>query len=246
MQKLHRLLQPSEIFDIGVVARRELHALRRHEIEIGVVRPRHRLVHLLDHCLVLLGAGDGEHAGMGREDAVGLDAEAAGDDHAAVLGQGLADCRKQFLLGAVQKAAGVDHHRVGAFVAGGQLVAFGAKAGDDALGIDQGLGTAQADKADLRCGRFGGGFTHWRAYRGEPGLPSMGRLSLADHCFRHRRAWPRRCQCCAVQVPGRQLPNTALLNAPAVSAGHRPAGTEATTCKAGAPALPAARHSASR
>ena len=89
---------------------------------------------------------------MGGEDAVGLDAEAAGDDHLAVLGQGLADRRERFLLGAVQKAASVDHDRVGAFIAGRQLVAFGAKAGDDALGIDQRLGTAEADKADLRRG----------------------------------------------------------------------------------------------
>ncbi len=139
------------------MARREPDALRRHEIEKGVVRSRHRLVHMLDHRLILLRASDGKHARVARPDAVGLDAHAAGDDHLAVGGQGLAYCRKRFLLGAVEEAAGVDHHRVGAFIGGGQLVAFGAKQGDDALGIDERLGAAEADEADFRRAGFGWG-----------------------------------------------------------------------------------------
>ena len=104
MQKLHAIVAALGDLQIGVVARRELHALRRHEIEERIVRPRHRLVHLRDHRLVLMRAGDGEHAGMARADAVGLDAETAGDDDAAVLGQGLADRRKRLLLGAVRES----------------------------------------------------------------------------------------------------------------------------------------------
>ena len=88
------------------------------------MRPRHGLVHLLDHGLILMRAGDGEHVRMGRADAVGLDAEAAGDDDAAVLGQGLADRGERLLLGAVEEAAGIDHHRIGALVAGRQLIAL--------------------------------------------------------------------------------------------------------------------------
>ena len=118
------------------------------KIEEGIVRARHGLVHLLDHRLILMRAGDGEHAGMRGADAVSLDAEAAGDDDLAVLGQRFADRRKRLFLGAVEKAASVDHHGVGALVARRQLVAFGAELGDDALGIDQRLGAAQADKAN--------------------------------------------------------------------------------------------------
>ena len=114
------------------------------------MRPRHGLVHLLNYGLILMRAGDGEHARMGRADAVGLDAETAGDDNAAVLGQGLADRREQFFLGAVEEAASIHHHRIGALVAGRQLIALGSELGDDALGIDQGLGAAQADEADFR------------------------------------------------------------------------------------------------
>ena len=57
----------------------------------------------------------------------------------------------------VQEAAGVDHHDVGAGIVAGELVAFGAQLGDDALRVDQGLGTAERDETDagrgLRLGR---------------------------------------------------------------------------------------------
>ena len=89
------------------------------------MRARHGLMHLLDHGLILMRAGDGEHLRMGGADAVGLDPEAAGDDDPAVLRQGFADRREQFFLGAVQKAAGIDHHRIGALVARRQLITFG-------------------------------------------------------------------------------------------------------------------------
>jgi hypothetical protein len=120
------------------------------------VRAGHRLVHLGHHGFILMRPGDGEHAWMRGADAVGLDAKTAGDDHLAVLGQGLADDGKRFRLGAVEKAAGVDHDRVGALVARRQLVALGSELGDDALGIDQRLRAAKADEAD---------FAHCRAYR---------------------------------------------------------------------------------
>ena len=65
--------------------------MRRHEIEKGIVRAGNRLVHLGHHGLILMRPGDGEHARVRGTDAVGLDAKTAGDDHLAVLGQGLAD-----------------------------------------------------------------------------------------------------------------------------------------------------------
>ena len=49
-------------------------------------------------------------------DLLGLGAHAAGDDDLAVLRQRLADGVERFRLGAVEKAAGVDDHQVGALV----------------------------------------------------------------------------------------------------------------------------------
>ena len=46
---------------IGVVPRRELDALGRHQIEKRIVLRRRRAVHGLEHALVLLRAGDRQH-----------------------------------------------------------------------------------------------------------------------------------------------------------------------------------------
>ena len=97
------------------------------------MRARHGFVHLSNDGLILMRAGDREHARMARANALGLDAEAARHDDAAVLGERLADRLERFFLGAVEEAARVHHDRVGALVASRQLVAFGAKPGDDAL-----------------------------------------------------------------------------------------------------------------
>jgi hypothetical protein len=107
--------------------------LRRQKIEERIVRLGHRLVHLLDHSLVLVRAGDGEHARVADADAVGLNAETAGYDDAAVLAKRLADRLERFLFGAIEEAASVDHHRIGALVARRELIALGAELGDDAL-----------------------------------------------------------------------------------------------------------------
>ena len=109
---------------IGVVAGRQVQAFRRHQIEEGIVQRRHRFVHGRHHLLVLMRARDGQHAGVRGENALLLHAEAAGDDHAPVLGHRLADGVEAFLLGRVEKPAGVDHHHVGAGVVGRELVAL--------------------------------------------------------------------------------------------------------------------------
>ncbi len=64
-------------------------------------------------------------------------------------GQGLADGGKRLLLGAVEEAAGVDDHEVGALMLAGELIALRAQARDDALAIDQRLGAAEGDEAHL-------------------------------------------------------------------------------------------------
>ena len=106
------------------------------------MRGRQRAMHGIEHALVLLRARDREHAGIGLFDRFRLGAHAAGDDHLAVLGHGLADRRERFLLGAVEEAAGVDDDDVGPVMLARELIALGAQPRDDALGIHQGLGAA--------------------------------------------------------------------------------------------------------
>ena len=51
---------------IGVMARGELEALFGHQVDERVGHRRRGVVHGLDDLLVLVRAGDGEHARMGR------------------------------------------------------------------------------------------------------------------------------------------------------------------------------------
>ena len=143
---------------IGVVARRELDAFRRHQIEERIVLRRRGAMHGVEHALVLLRAGDGEHVGIFVGDLLRLRAHAAGDDDLAVLGQRLADGVERFRLRAVEEAAGVDDDEVGALVLARQLVALGAQPRDDALGIDQRLRAAERNEAHRGRGGFGGVF----------------------------------------------------------------------------------------
>ncbi|MNF92461.1 hypothetical protein D3C84_751070 [compost metagenome] len=121
--------------------RGQLDTLRRHQVDQRIVlgRGRHHFVHGVEHLLVLLRAGHGEHAGVHIADRAFFHAHAAGDDDLAVLGQGLADHFEGFGLGAVDETAGVDHHHVGVLVGRHHVVTFHAQLGEDAFGIDQGL-----------------------------------------------------------------------------------------------------------
>jgi hypothetical protein len=82
-----------------------------------------------------------------------LDPEATRDDHLAVLGERLADGVEGFLDRRVDEAAGVDDDEVRAGVALRRLVALGAQLGEDALGIYQGLRTAERNEPDSRTSR---------------------------------------------------------------------------------------------
>ena len=127
---------------VAVVARRQLDALFRHEVDILAQRRRDDVMHRAHHFLVLLRAGDGQHVGEALADQVGFLAEAAGDDHLAVLGNGLADGLQRFFLGAVEEAAGVHQHHVRAVIVGADLVAVRAQLGQNPFGVDQSLRTA--------------------------------------------------------------------------------------------------------
>ncbi len=90
---------------------------------------------------------------VAHERAAVLGAQAAGDDHLAVLGERLADRVERFRDRGVDEAAGVDDDQVGAVVGGRDRIAFGAQLRQDLLGVDERLGTAERHEAHLRrCG----------------------------------------------------------------------------------------------
>ena len=143
------------------MARGELDVRLRDQVDERALARRGVGVDRFDHLLVLVRAGDREHLRMGGADRIGLFAHAAGDDHAAVLGDGLTDRGEALFLGGIEEAAGVDQHHVGAGIVLGKGIAVGAQAGEDALGIDQRLGAAEADHADgLLVGESDGGGVH--------------------------------------------------------------------------------------
>ena len=111
-------------------------------------------MHFLHHLLGGVRAGDGQHLRMGRQHHVLLRAEAAGDDDAAVLGQRLADGVERLGHRGVDEAAGIHDDEVGAAVVGHDVVALGAQARQDLLGIDEGLRAAEGDEADLAAGQL--------------------------------------------------------------------------------------------
>ena len=135
---------------IAVMARRQLEASLRHQINERRGDRRRGFVDRGDDFLVLLRTGDCEHLREARADHVGFLAHAAGDDDAAVLGDRLADRLEALGLGAVEEAAGVDQHHVGPGIIGRHVVAVGAQLGHDPLAVDQGLGTAERDQPDAR------------------------------------------------------------------------------------------------
>ncbi len=75
------------------MARRQLDALRRHQVDqrIVIMAWRHHVVHRIDHLLVLLRAGHRQHARVHIANDTRIDAHAAGDDHLAVFLDRLTD-----------------------------------------------------------------------------------------------------------------------------------------------------------
>ena len=94
------------------MARRKLDALLGDQIEEGIVGRGRDSAHRRHHALVVLRPGDRRNIGEGVADRLRFGAHAAGDDDAAVLAERRADGVERLLLGAVEKAAGVDDHRI--------------------------------------------------------------------------------------------------------------------------------------
>src|SRR6185503_1094765 len=95
-------------------------------------------------------AGDGEHRGMDVADGLVAHAEAARDDHPAVLVERFADRVERLFDRGVDEAAGVHDDEVGVAVARRGGIAFGAQLREDALRVDERLGTAERDETDFR------------------------------------------------------------------------------------------------
>jgi hypothetical protein len=146
-------------FQIRVVARRQLDALRRHEIDEGIVfrRGRHIFVHGPYHFFIGVCTGYREHLRMRGADRVRLLAHAACNDDAAVFLEGLTNGVQRFLLGAVDEAAGIDHDDIRVVIGRDDLISLQSQLGKDALGIDEILRAAQAHEADFRCAVTGAG-----------------------------------------------------------------------------------------
>ena len=120
----------------------------RDQIDKRPLAGRGGQMHGLDHVFVLVCAGDREDLREPRPDHIGFLAHAAGHDHAAILGNRFTDRFEAFLFGRIEETARIDQHHVGPGIIGAHRIAIGAKRGEDAFGIDQRLGTAEADHAD--------------------------------------------------------------------------------------------------
>jgi len=116
-------------------------------------------MHSIEYLLVLVRAGDGQHAWVSAGNVFGLGPKAAGYDHAAIFGQRLANGSEALGLGAIQKATGVHNHRVRARVIRRDCITLGAQTSQDALAIHQGFGATKADHTNFGLARTGG-FRH--------------------------------------------------------------------------------------
>ena len=132
--------------------RGQLDAVVRHQINERIMLRRQSGMHRAHHRTVILRTGNRQHIRKLLTDLLRALAQTAGHDDLAVLGHGLADGIQRFLDRRVDEAAGVDYHHVGLVVGRHDVVAFHPQLGQNALGIDQGLGAAETDETDFRVG----------------------------------------------------------------------------------------------
>ena len=143
-------------FQVGVVAGGELHTLGWNQVDVRVVYRRvgHKLMDGADDLFVGGGTGNTEHLGMLLHNGlcVSTFSHTAGDNHFAILTDGLTDRIQGFLLCAIDKSAGIYHNHLGIFIAGYDIVSVHFQLGEYALGVNQGFGTAQTDEANFVVG----------------------------------------------------------------------------------------------
>ena len=130
------------------MARREPHAFARNEIDKLVAWRGRGFAHRSHHALEFLRTCNRRHVREGVADCLGLGPHAAGDDHFAVLAHRLADRGERFRFRAVEKAAGVDDHRIRAGMAARELVALGAQPGQNPLAVDKRLRAAERNEGN--------------------------------------------------------------------------------------------------
>ncbi len=117
------------------------------------------------------------------------------------VGERLADGGERLRLRAVEKAAGVDDHQIGAGVLAGELVALGAQPRDDALAVDQRLRAAERDEAHLRRARV-------RRRGGHRGDVHRGDFGRHGQGLAHRRHAGKRLLNCVLLKVERSLEQT--------------------------------------
>jgi hypothetical protein len=135
-------------FQISEMFRRELDALRRHQVEERRMRLWQILMHRRHHFGHRMWAGHGQHLWMHIQDhvltiGILLRAETAGDDHLAVFSKRFADRIERFLHGRIDEAAGIDDHQIGAGVGLRGFITFSTQLREYLFGIDQRLGAAE-------------------------------------------------------------------------------------------------------
>ena len=133
---------------IGVMFRRQLHSLRRYQIDERLMRFRQMQMHRIHHFAERMRTGHGQHFRvdllhdiLARR--VLLAAEAASDDDLAVLIQRLADRVERFLDRSVNEPASIHDHEIRTVIRLRRFIALGAQLREDLLGINQRLGATQ-------------------------------------------------------------------------------------------------------
>ena len=140
-------------FQIGVMRRRQANPLRRHQTDEGIVCRRQMRMHMLQHFISGMRAGDRQHLRMILANQRLTLAQTAGDNHLAVLGQSLANGFQRLFNRRIDKAAGIDDHQIGVLVRRRDNIAFSTQAAHDLLGINQRLRTTKGHQPDT-------GFSH--------------------------------------------------------------------------------------
>ena len=92
--------------------------------------------------MIILRAGDRQHAGMRLKNPLRAFAQATGDNDLAIFGHRLADGVQRFSHRRIDEAAGVHHHHIGIVVGLHDVITLDLQLGEDALGVDQRLGAA--------------------------------------------------------------------------------------------------------